>query len=104
MPPVYAPLLLAFAGGGGFGLSIALGGRESIGWFPLGPREVFVPDYRVSERYVTNINVTNTVVSRTNVVNVFNNRNAELGSPGRRDGAVLQSEPAGFWSLSFQPR
>ena len=75
--PVYAPALVAWVGGGGFGLSISLGGRESVGWFPLGPREVYVPDYRVSERYVTNINVTNTVVNRTNVVNVFNNRNAE---------------------------
>ncbi len=74
--PVYAPALVAWVGGGGFGLSIAPGGRESVGWFPLGPREVFVPGYRVSERYVTNINVTNTVVNRTTVVNVFNNRNA----------------------------
>ena len=74
--PVYAPALVAWVGGGGFGLSITLGGRAGIGWFPLGPREVFVPGYRVSERYVTNINVTNTVVNRTNVVNIFNNRNA----------------------------
>jgi hypothetical protein len=74
--PYYAPALVAWVGGGGLGLTITLGGRESIGWFPLGPREVFVPGYRVSERYVTNINVTNTIVNRTNVVNVYNNRNA----------------------------
>jgi hypothetical protein len=75
--PVYAPALVVWVGGGGFSLSIGLGGRDSIGWFPLGPREVFVPSYRVSERYVTNINVTNTVVNRTTVVNIFNNRNVQ---------------------------
>jgi hypothetical protein len=75
--PVYAPALVAWVGGGGVSLSIGLGGRDSVGWFPLGPREVFVPSYRVSERYVTNINVTNTVVNRTTVVNIFNNRNVQ---------------------------
>ena len=75
--PVYAPALVAWVGGGGFSLSVGFGGRDGIGWFPLGPREVFVPGYRVSERYVTNINVTNTVVNRTTVINVFNNRNVE---------------------------
>ena len=75
--PVYAPALVAWVGGGGLSLSVGLGGGDSIGWFPLGPREVFVPGYRVSERYVTNINVTNTVVNRTTVVNIFNNRNVE---------------------------
>jgi hypothetical protein len=75
--PVYAPALVAWVGGGGFNLSVGPGGRDRIGWFPLGPREVFVPSYRASERYVTNINVTNTVVNRTTVVNIFNNRNVE---------------------------
>jgi len=70
--PVYAPALVAWVGGGNIGVSIGVGG--GIGWFPLGPREVFVPSYRVSERYVTNINVTNTVVNRTTIINTYNNR------------------------------
>lgn len=72
--PVYAPALVAWVGGSGFNLSLSLGPRGGVGWFPLGPREVYVPTYRVSERYVTNINVTNTVVNRTTIVNVYNNR------------------------------
>ncbi len=67
--PVYAPALVAWIGGGGFGLSLGVGG--GIGWFPLGPREVFVPGYRASETYVANINVTNTVVNRVAVINAY---------------------------------
>ncbi len=72
--PVYAPALVAWVGGSGFSFSVSVGRGGGIGWFPLGPREVFVPTYRVSERYVTNVNVTNTVVNRTTIVNVYNNR------------------------------
>jgi hypothetical protein len=71
--PVYAPHLVAFVGGGG-GLSVAVGfggGFAGVAWFPLGPRDVWVPGYRCSPRYVQNINVTNTrVVNITQVTNV----------------------------------
>ncbi len=63
--PVYAPALVAFVGGGvGFGVGVA--------WFPLAPREVFVPWYHTSPGYVNNVNITNTRVSVTNVTNVYN--------------------------------
>lgn len=71
--PVYAPALVAFIGGGGGGFGIAIGGGVGVGWFPLGPREVFVPWYRGSRNYVTNVNVTNTRVNVTQVTNVYNN-------------------------------
>ncbi len=73
--PVYAPALVAWIGGGGFGLSLNVG--SGIGWFPLGPREVFVPGYHVSERYVTNINITNTVVDRVAVINAYRGGNVQ---------------------------
>ena len=38
---VYAPALVVFIGGGGGGIGVGFGGN--VGWFPLGPREVFVP-------------------------------------------------------------
>jgi FecR protein len=69
--PVYAPALVAFVGGGGFHLSIGVG--EGVAWFPLGPREVYVPPYRVSRTYVNNVNITNTRVNVTQVTNVYNN-------------------------------
>jgi hypothetical protein len=62
--PVYAPALVAFVGGGGFGAGVA--------WFPLAPREVYVPSYRASRGYVNNVNVTNTRVNVTQVTNVYN--------------------------------
>jgi hypothetical protein len=68
--PVYAPALVAWVGGGaGFGVGVGVG----VAWFPLGPREVYMPPYAVSRVYVTNVNVTNTVVERTTVTNVYNN-------------------------------
>jgi hypothetical protein len=73
--PAYAPALVGFVGGGGFGFSVAFGGGfAGVGWFPLGPRDVFVPAYHCSERYVQVVNITNTrVVNVTQVTNVYNN-------------------------------
>ena len=67
--PVWAPALVAFVGGGaGFRFSAGVG----VGWFPLGPGEVFVPSYRVSRNYVNNVNITNTSVNITKITNVYN--------------------------------
>jgi hypothetical protein len=74
--PVYAPALVAFVGGGpgGFGISVGFGGGfAGVAWFPLGPRDVYLPSYRTSAAYVQNINVSNTrVVNVTQVTNVYN--------------------------------
>jgi len=67
--PMWAPALVAFVGGGpGFRFSAGVG----VGWFPLGPGEVFVPSYHVSRGYVNNVNITNTTVNVTKVTNVYN--------------------------------
>jgi hypothetical protein len=63
---VYAPALVVFIGGG----PGAVGGN--VGWFPLGPREVYVPSYHVSQAYVTRVNVSSTTVNVTQVTNVYN--------------------------------
>ena len=74
--PVYAPALVVFVGGPRFGMSVSFGGGGGgVAWFPLGPREVYVPPYRTSVRYVQNVNVTNTTVNVVNVTNVYNNVN-----------------------------
>ncbi|HXQ25862.1 MAG TPA: DUF6600 domain-containing protein [Candidatus Acidoferrales bacterium] len=72
--PVYAPALVGFVGGGGFGFSVTFGGGfAGVAWFPLGPRDVFVPGYRCSPRYVQVVNVTNTrVINVTQVTNMYN--------------------------------
>src|ERR1019366_4381965 len=63
--PVYAPALVVFVGGGG-----GFGGN--VGWFPLGPREVYVPSYRVSREYVNRVNISNTTVNNVQITNVYN--------------------------------
>jgi len=73
--PVYAPALVAFVGGAGFSVSVGVGGGP-VGWFPLGPGEVYNPWYRTSRNYYTNVNVTNIYVrnvNRTVVINYINN-------------------------------
>jgi hypothetical protein len=74
--PVYAPALVAWVGGPHFGVGVAVGGVAAVGvgvgWFPLGPREVFVPAYHVSRNYVNNVNVSNTTVNTTVVNNYYN--------------------------------
>ena len=56
--PVYAPALVAWIGGPRVSLSLNIGSPAAVGWFPLGPHEVYVPTYRVSPVYIRNVNVT----------------------------------------------
>jgi hypothetical protein len=68
--PVYAPALVAFVGGAGFGIGVSTG---PVGWFPLGPRDVYVPWYHASRNYFTNVNVRNTtIINNTYITNVYN--------------------------------
>lgn len=55
VPAIYAPALVAFVGGGGW--SMGIGGP--VGWFPLGPGEIYNPWYRCNRTYYTRINVSN---------------------------------------------
>ena len=66
--PYYAPALVAFVGGG-VSVGVSIGGP--VGWFPLGPRDVYFPGYHVSQRYFTNVNVSNTTVVNTTVINNY---------------------------------
>jgi len=67
---VYAPALVAFVGGG-VSIGISTG---PVGWFPLGPRDVYFPSYRVSERYFTRLNVSNTrVINNVTINNYYGN-------------------------------
>jgi len=70
--PVYAPALVAFVGGAGFGVSVGVGGGGVAAWFPLGPGEVYRPAYHVSEVYVRQINIVH--VTNVSVIGVTNVR------------------------------
>ena len=115
--PVYAPALVAWVGGPHFAVGIGVGGGfgagVSVGWFPLGPREVYVPSYHVSRTYINNVNVSNTVVNTTVINNVYNttivNRNTTVINNNvtvihqtyvnqRIAGAVTATTPQAFTS------
>ncbi|WP_321783239.1 DUF6600 domain-containing protein [Paraburkholderia sp. J94] len=86
-PPVYAPALVAFVGGGGggsdWGVNLAIGGAAAAGvaWFALGPGEPWHPHWggwspryyeRVNQNVVVNnyrrdVNITNINVHNTYV-------------------------------------
>ncbi|HTS49024.1 MAG TPA: DUF6600 domain-containing protein [Bryobacteraceae bacterium] len=46
---VFAPALVVFVGGTELG-------SAAVAWFPLAPKEIYVPAYRASLRYLTNLN------------------------------------------------
>jgi hypothetical protein len=107
--PVYAPALVAWVGGPGFAAGFSVGGGfaagVNVGWFPLGPREVYVPSYPVSRTYWTNVNISNTRVETTVVNNYYTtvvvnktvvNNIAYVNQ--RVPGAVVATSPAVFTS------
>ena len=56
--PVYAPALVGWYGNPGWNASFRYGSAPAVGWFPLAPREVYVPAYRTSPTYLRQMNVT----------------------------------------------
>jgi hypothetical protein len=71
--PYYAPALVGWIGGPSVSVSVGFG--SGVGWFPLGPHEVYRPWYRHTPRYVRHVNVSNTViVNNVNVTNVYGGR------------------------------
>jgi hypothetical protein len=68
--PVYSPAFVGWIGGPSVGVSVSIG--PSVGWFPLGPREVYVPSYHYSPRYIRYINASNTViVDNRQITNIY---------------------------------
>lgn len=74
---VYAPALVAWVGGPHVSVNISLG--HGVGWFPLGPREVYVPGYWHTRRYIRRVNVSNTIiVNNTYINNAYRGRYRDL--------------------------
>jgi hypothetical protein len=82
--PVFAPALVVFVGSPEHRFFFDRD-REGIGWFPLGPREAYVPGYRTSINYIRNVNRTNVDVRNLNITRVNNTfvvNNARGGAVG----------------------
>jgi hypothetical protein len=71
---VYAPAVVGWVNAGGARIGVTPG-RGNVAWFPLGPRDVYVPPRRYSHRYVERVNVSNTSgVKREFINEVYENR------------------------------
>jgi hypothetical protein len=74
----------------------------NVGWFPLGPREVFVPSYPVSRTYVNNVNISNTNVNQTVINNYYNTTIVNKSVTVNNIKYVNQSVPGGVTATSGQ--
>jgi hypothetical protein len=95
MRPVYAPALVAFVGGGGASVGVGVGVQA---WFPLGPREAFVPWYHYGPTYLRQVNV-------VNVTNVTNGRyvNREVGITAMSGEAFSSGQPVARGLVRVEP-
>jgi hypothetical protein len=116
--PYYAPALVGWIGGPGWGVGFGWGGGGwgfgiSFGWFPLGWGVPYYPHYCgwgrggwyrgggwVSAGYLHNVNVTNTNI--TNITNIrnnyYNNNFAGIGGNRNIPGAVTAAPGSAFTS------
>ena len=98
--PYYAPALVAWFGGPGFGIGFGFGG--GFGWCPLGWGEPFFPWYHGSRGYFRNVNISNTHITNINNItnNYYNNRNG-AGLYGRNGiGMPRYANTHGFTAVS----
>src|SRR5271166_998241 len=99
--PYYAPALVAWFGGRGWGVGFGFGG--GFGWCPLGWGEPFYPWYGASRGYFRNVNISNTRITNINNVtnNYYNNRNGG-GLYGRNGVAMPRyvNRPGAFTAVS----
>ena len=65
--PCYAPALVAFVGGGGWSVGVSIGGPP-IGWYPLGPDDIYRPWYYGGPRYFQQVNITNIRIVNQTVI------------------------------------
>jgi hypothetical protein len=95
--PIYAPALVAFAGGSGFDLFLSFGSFGGLAWFPLAPGEVFIPAYRVSPVYLRSVNVTSVRITNIDVtrIDVMRQRYANRTIPGALTAVSRQTFVSG---------
>ncbi|KUY51414.1 DUF6600 domain-containing protein [Burkholderia sp. RF2-non_BP3] len=107
-PPVYAPALVAFVGGGGgpdWSVALTVGGVAAAGcaWFALGPGEPWHPGWggwsphyydRVNRNIVVNNVTVNKTVNVTNINNVTNITNINKTYVNFRAPHAITAVPA----------
>lgn len=118
-PPVYAPALVAFVGGGdgsfnwSIGLTIGGASAPGVAWFPLGPGEVWRPSYggwspqyyqRVNQTVVVNQNINNNNINITNIHNTYINYHAPGAVTAVPATAFVQGRAVAHVAQHFDPQ
>ncbi len=99
--PAYAPALVAWYGRPGLSVSVSVG--EPVGWFPLAPREHYVPRYTNNVNYIRNVNYV------TNNVTIINNnppqryQNQMPGATFVNQNVFAQSKPIAVNAIRETP-
>lgn len=94
MRPVFAPALVAWTSPAAPGSA-----ARNVGWFPLGPREVYSPAYPVSNGYLLKVNSANTpVASAAYVSDVYQRRVTNIHYVNRTTSAVSTMPQTAFTS------
>jgi hypothetical protein len=101
--PWYAPALVGWFGGPGWGLGVGFGfgfgfGGPRFGWCPLGFREPFRPWYGVSRGYFRNVNLSNSRIGNFN--RVSNNFFSGARTGVSANHFVNANKPGGFTAVS----
>ena len=105
--PFYAPAMVAWFGGPGFGVGFGFGGGfgfgfgGGFGWCPLGFGEPFFPWYRGGRGYFRNVNISNTRINNFN--RIGNNYSRNGGAMYGRNGVGMPryaSRPGALTAVS----
>lgn len=85
--PVYAPAVVAFIGGNNWSIGVTQS-SSPVGWYPLGPQDIYEPPYQVSQNYFREVNITNihntTVINKTTINTVYNDYSTGRSTPHKR--------------------
>ncbi len=85
--PVWAPAVVGWQSGVNFTVSSWSQRPPVTGWFPLAPREVYVPSYAVSRTYVERVNITH-VTNVTQINNFYRGRDDDRNHANYRYRAM----------------
>ncbi len=109
---VYAPALVVFVGGGpGLRYHVSIGAGLGVAWFPLGPREIYIPPYHSSRLYITNINISHTAIVnvgaiwRTDIARQhYVNQTVSRGITAVREDVFVGARPVGAVATRIDER
>jgi uncharacterized membrane protein YgcG len=98
--PFYGPAFVGWLGGPRFGVGFGFGAGFGVGWFPLGFHEPYYPGFHASRGYINNINVHNTVIRNTTVLNSRNFNNYAYSHNTRAVTAASRTQFVGGQSIN----